>query len=121
VVDGSRNWNWSARESCTQRFAVKQLRHDIWRAALLADVMNREDVWMVERSGGAGFLPESRQALGIAAELGWQDFDRHVAPQPRVARSIDLPHAAGTQRRQDFVRSELRARDQAHQGKVGRL
>jgi len=34
--------------------------------------------------------------------------------QPRVARAIHLAHAAGAERRLDFIRAEFRARGQSH-------
>ena len=37
------------------------------------------------------------EAIGIVGERGGQDLDRDVAAEPRVARAIDLAHAAGAE------------------------
>ena len=47
-----------------------------------------------------------REPLRIGGERLGQDLDRDVAIQLRVARAIDLAHAAGAERRQDLVRAE---------------
>ena len=46
---------------------------------------------------------EARQAIRIGRELRRQDLDRDLATQLRVARAIDLAHAAGADRRDDLV------------------
>ena len=71
---------------------------------------------MVERGGGARLLLEAAQAIGVGGERGGQDLDRHVAPEPRIARAIDLAHAAGAERRDDLVRAEADTRSQGHRG-----
>ena len=43
-----------------------------------------------------------------------QNLDCDRAIQPRVTRAIHFSHAARTQRRLDFIRSEFRARDKCH-------
>jgi hypothetical protein len=64
---------------------------------------------MIERGGGAGFLFEAAEPGGIAAEGSRQHFDRHIAPEPRVASPIDLAHAAGANQRDDLVRPQARS------------
>jgi len=54
------------------------------------------------------------QAIGIGRHGDGQHFDRHVAAEPRVACPIDLAHAAGAERADDFVRAELRAAVESH-------
>ena len=49
---------------------------------------------------------ESREPLWIGREYLWQDFDRDVALQPRIAGAIHLAHAAGSERAGDFVWTE---------------
>ena len=45
---------------------------------------------MIQRGGGARFLLEAMEALGISRVRGRQDFDGDVAPEARIARAIDL-------------------------------
>ena len=42
----------------------------------------------------------------VAGEVRRQDLDRDHAVQARVAGAVDLAHAPGAQRREDFVRTE---------------
>jgi hypothetical protein len=35
-----------------------------------------------------------------------QNFDRHIAPKPRIARAIHLAHATGAEQREDLVRAQ---------------
>ena len=66
-------------------------------SAISADVVHRKDVRVVQRRGRAGFLLESMEAIDVGRECAGQDLDRNVAPEPRIARAIDLAHAAGTE------------------------
>ena len=63
------------------------------------DVVKLADIGMIERGHGA------RLALEALAELGLRDFDCDGAVEPDVASFVDLTHAAGAYRREDFVRS----------------
>ena len=60
------------------------------------------------------FALESREAIGVAREHLGQDLDRDVTIELRVARAIDLAHAAGAEGREDFVRAESCAGLQCH-------
>ena len=55
------------------------------------------------------FALEPREPIGVGGERLGQDLDRDVAIQLRVARAIDLAHAAGAEGRQDLVRAEAGA------------
>jgi hypothetical protein len=68
-----------------------------------------------EGGGGAGLALEALAPIGIGCQIGRQDLDGDVAVQPRVARAIDLAHAAGTERGEDFVRAETRPDGQGHE------
>jgi hypothetical protein len=46
---------------------------------------------------------EARQPLGDLRERRGQRLDRHVAPQPRVARAEHLAHAPRAKRADDLV------------------
>ena len=65
---------------------------------------------MVQRARCARFLFESAHALSIVRKGVWQDFDRNVTAQPRIAAAIDATHPAFSQQRVDFVRSDVRQR-----------
>jgi hypothetical protein len=83
-------------------------------AVLLADVMERADVGMIQRGDGAGFAFKAFASLWVGSHVSGQDFDRHCAIQPRVARPIDFAHAARSDRSNYLVRSEPSSDSQRH-------
>ena len=72
------------------------------------------DVWMVERGQHLRLALESRDALGIERQGFRQYFDRHLAPQLRVARAVDFAHPARAERGNDFVNAETSTGRQRH-------
>ena len=55
-----------------------------------------------------------RLAVEAITEPFHGDFDCDVASEARVVRSIDFPHPAGTQRRDDLAPSEFVIRGEGH-------
>ena len=80
------------------------------------DLVDRDDVRVVERRGGFGFLKESLATRLVRHAVVREDLDRDLAPQPRVARAIDLAHATRAKQREDFIRAEMRPGGQGHCG-----
>ena len=64
------------------------------------------DVRMIQRRERLRFALEPREPLGIGGERLGQDLDRDVATELRVARAIDLAHAAGPEGGEDLVRAD---------------
>ena len=64
---------------------------------------------MAESRERARFALEPREPIRILREQVWQDFDRDIALQLRVACAVDLAHAALTDRLDDFVNAEADA------------
>ena len=56
----------------------------------------------------SGFV-ETSQPIRILRERLWQNVDRDVPTEYRVARAIDLAHAATAKQCQDFVSAEAGA------------
>src|SRR5438552_10209159 len=71
---------------------------------------------MVQRRGGPRFLLEAGKAIGIRRETGRQDFDRDITTKPRIARAIDLAHAACADGGENFIRPEASAGREGHVG-----
>ena len=71
---------------------------------------------MIERGEDLRFALEAREAIGIVGEGLGQDLDRDVAIELRIARAIDLAHAAGPKGREDFVRAEASAWGEGQEG-----
>jgi hypothetical protein len=69
---------------------------------------------MIQGGSETRFALESLDAIGIGGQVMPQHLDRHDAPKPPVARAVDLAHAAGAERLEDFVRSEARAGVKCH-------
>jgi hypothetical protein len=67
------------------------------------------DVGAIERRQRLRLAREARQPLRIGGKRLWQDLDRDVAIQPRVARPIDLAHATSADWGEDLVRAEAGA------------
>ena len=70
------------------------------------EAVDAADVRVAERGEHLGLALEPREVLGIFGEALRQNLDRHLAAQLRVARAIDLAHAARAERRDDLVRTE---------------
>jgi hypothetical protein len=86
-----------------ERLAIKKLGDEVVNAVLLSDIVNGEEIGMAQRAEHAGFLLEALQAVGIAGERFRKNFDGDGAVQARVARTVDLAHAARAERGDNFV------------------
>ena len=64
----------------------------------------------------ARFALEAFAQLGGGYDRGREDFDGDGAIEPRVARFVHLAHAAGAERREDFVGAKARAGSQRQEG-----
>ncbi len=86
--------------------------HDDGRVPIALDqVVNSGDVWVVERRQRLCLTLEARAKLRVIEQVGQEEFDRDVAPEPRVARAIHVAHPTGTKRGNDFVGSEPLSRE----------
>ena len=109
-----RDGNRAARDARGEVLALDQL-HDQeaavasaskpWRVATLG--------WLSAASERAS-RSKRASALAVAGELLGQHLDRHLAPEPRVARAIDLTHPSRAEERQDLVGPEGRALIEPH-------
>ena len=89
-----------------QRSAVDKFQHQILNSVLIADIVQRADVWMIQRRDRLRFALKAATRVGIGRDVGRKDLDRHGAIEPRVARLVDLPHPARPDRRDDLVRPQ---------------
>ncbi len=72
-------------------------------------VVKVADVGMVQRGDG------SRLSFKAFCEIALRDLDRDDPIQARVAGLPHLSHAAGAERRKDFIRSEFVADSERHE------
>ena len=99
----------SARDQHRQVVAWDQLHDERAHAAELLEAVDVRDVGMVQRGEDLCFPLEAGKSIGVVGEGLGQHLDRDVAIELRIARAIDLPHAALADRRSDFVDAEARA------------
>jgi hypothetical protein len=109
-LDGLFYREWTSAETPSKRLPFEQFRYEIRRPVVGADVMNGDDVRMIEARRGHRFLLEPSQTFGIGRNALGDDFDRNIATQARVARAIDLTHAAAAEQCDHLVRTDSRAR-----------
>ena len=108
VLDGLPHRQRACGQPVAKRLAFEQLRDDERRAVLGADVVDCQDVRVIERRGGLGFLREPTQPIRIRGEVGRKDLDRDFTPERGVARAIHLAHPARTERREYLAASKSR-------------
>ena len=104
---------------CGEVFAFDQLHHERGDAVLLFEPVDLRDVRMIER--GERLALRARSARGApdrrANSVG-QDLERDVAIELRIARAIDLPHAAGAKATEEFKAAEARTFSERHPNSV---
>ena len=83
--------------------------HQVIDAVLMADVVERADVRMIQAGNGAGFAIESLANFRRVGYALRENFDGDGAVQPRIARAIHFAHATSAKRRLNFVGTEFRA------------
>ena len=82
----------TAREPSRQCLALEELHDEIRRALLIADVVERTDVGMIELRDRAGFAIETLAKRRVLCQWIEQDFDRDGpleagATRPRGSRA----------------------------------
>ena len=70
---------------------------------MLADVVERADVGVVQRRGRAGLALEAFRGQRIGGSRLGQELDRDVATEPEVFGAVHDAHAAGAQPIDDAV------------------
>ena len=101
-------FHWTTQNTVTQRFAFDVFGRDVVAAFGLADFINSENVWMVERENRAGFLFETSQSTLGAREFLRQYFQRDLAAVLlRVLTEKDLAHATLAQPAQDAIMGDV--------------
>ena len=82
-----------SRDELTQSRSLDELHRDPRNGAGLADLVDRDDVRVVQRRGGARLLLEAGEPVRVGRERLRQHLDRDFAAQPRIARLVHLSHA----------------------------
>ena len=82
----------------------------------LLEAVHVRDVRVIQRRERTSFAFEPREPVGIAGDRIWQHFDRDVSFELAVVGAVHLAHTAATERRDDFIRADPRARGESHLG-----
>ena len=98
VLDGER----SVDQPLGQRCALEILHDEERQAVLVADVVQRADVRMIQAGNRAGFSFEARQRVRVRRR-GAENLDRDRPAEACVARLVDLAHSAGADQVLDLV------------------
>ena len=102
-------------DAIREGLAIDQFEDEEVSPVRLVDAVDRADVRMVQRGEDLRFAAEARETIGIVDETVRKDLQRDVATEFGVARAIHVPHAAGSERRNDFMRPEAGAGGQGHE------
>ena len=114
IFDGQSRREAAFIQFVAQRHAVDELHDDVRTAVVSADVENRDEIRMIERSGGARLDLESLQTIGIRRQRRRQHLHGDVAADARVARAKHLSHSARREPRGKLIRPKLRANLDCH-------
>ena len=98
----------------SERLPRQMLHYEVGGFAMLTDVVECANVWVVQAGDGPGLAFEPGTAVGVAADLSRKYFDGDRAIEAGVAGLVDLAHAPGADSRLDLVGSEARSSDEAH-------
>jgi hypothetical protein len=82
---------------CFKSLAFEEFHRDECSAVLLADVVNRADIGMVQCGRGSGFSAEAFQGLAVFAELAGKKFKGNKAIEAGVLGFVDHTHPAPTE------------------------
>ena len=94
-IENFRRAKRSAVDSFLERLAVEVFHHDKRPSFVLADIVNRADLWMIQGGRCSRLDPKSLERLGILRILRRQELHGHRPAQPDVFGLVDDAHAAG--------------------------
>src|SRR5687768_5751638 len=97
------------RNSLRKRIAFDELHHKCAPATGVLETVERRDVRMIQGGKQLRLPLEPCQPVCIRGKVLRQELQRHVAPQTRVVRTVDLTHATDADKRLDFVRTDTTA------------
>jgi hypothetical protein len=89
-----------------QSFASQALHHQIVGAILGADVVQTADVGMRKLGDGTSFTLKALLQTGTRDKMPGENFDGDITVEAGIACTVDLTHAARTQRR-EFRRAQV--------------
>ena len=97
MAEKSFRFQRTPRDAVLQRHAVQKLHGDERTALLLANVVNRADVGVVQCGRGLCFTLKAGQRLRVSGDFIGQEFQGDKSAQPGVLGLVDDPHPAATE------------------------
>src|SRR5687767_14158879 len=95
-----------AADEIRQRLAGDVLHDDVGLSSEFAEVVNGDDVWMIQRGGGAGLARKALARIGHI-EIAREYLDRDHPAKDRIVSHIHGPHAAATEPPLNLVSADL--------------
>jgi hypothetical protein len=86
-----------AADSVFERLALHQLHHDKRPALVLADIVNRADIGVIQRRGGAGLALKAFQRLLVSGVIIGKELQSDKPAEPRIFGFEDHTHAAASE------------------------
>ena len=102
-----------ALDAMLESLALEQLHGDEWLAVVLADLVNRADVRMIQAGCRTRLALESFQRLPVFRHRFRQEFQRDRAPQFGVFRLEDHTHPAAAKLFDDSIVRDFRTGERA--------
>ncbi len=94
---------WTLLQTLRERLALQILHHQKISSILMAGVVERADVWMIQAGDGLCFAVEALAQIGAVGKVGGENLDGDDAIEACVPGAIHLSHSARTDGGEDFV------------------
>ncbi len=92
-IDHGLHWYAGPRQPMPERLTFEQLHRNERTAVVIADFVDRADVWMIERRGSPSFAFEAFDHRRVGGKLGRQELQRHQPAKTRVLGLVDDTHS----------------------------
>ena len=96
-----------AQDPLIERLAIEQLHGDVGHAIVLADIVDRHNVWVFQGRRRHRLTGEALDQGLIIAVLGEEDLQGYIALEYRIGGTIDGGHTATAQQLLDQVATEV--------------
>jgi hypothetical protein len=83
-----------------------ELEDEERRALRLVEAVDGRNMWVVERGERVRLAAESRDAVGVARDVGRQHFEGDLTAERHIGGTVDLAHSTFAKLVDDAVRTE---------------
>ena len=96
-VEQGFSFQWPSRNSALQGQAIEKLHGDKRLVLMLANLVDRANVGMIQGRGGAGFAAKPFQRMRIIGHIFREELERDEAPEFGVFGLVHDAHAPATE------------------------